>query len=57
MAICPVGLIAMMTPKKPIIIAVHLRQPIVSLRKNIAKIQEKIGTAWEITVTSATGSL
>ena len=40
-----------MTPKKPIKIAVHLRQPIVSFRKNIAKIHAKIGTACEITVT------
>ena len=37
--------------------AIHLRQPIFSFKKIIAKIHEKIGTAWEITVTSATGSL
>ena len=35
----------------------HLRQPMFSFKKIIAKIHEKIGTAWEITVTSATGSL
>ena len=32
----------------------HLRQPMFSFKKIIAKIYEKIGTAWEITVTSAT---
>ena len=53
----PVGFIAITTPPNPIKIANHLRHPIISLRKIIAKIHEKIGTAWDITVTSATGSL
>ena len=47
----------MITPLNPIKIANHLRQPISSLRKIIEKIHEKIGTAWDITVTSATGNL
>ena len=41
----PEGFIAMITPLNPIKIANHLRQPISSLRKIIAKIHEKIGTA------------
>ena len=55
-AILTDGLIAIITPKKPIVIAVHRLQPIVSPRKIMARIHEKIGTACDMTVTSATGN-
>ena len=48
------GEITLINPK---IIAVHLLQPIISFKKIIARIELKIGTAIEITVTSAMGNL
>ena len=48
---------AITTPVNPKIIAVHLLQPIISFKKIIARIELKIGTAIEITVTSAMGNL
>ena len=51
------GSSAIKTPKNPKIIAVHLLHPIIYLKKIIASIELKIGTAIDITVTSATGIL
>ena len=51
------GLTAIITPMKPKMIAVHLFHPIISFKKIIARMELNIGTAIEITVTSATGIL